>query len=134
MDDNEDDAFACRRALQKARLSCRLHHLGNGQEAMDYLSGAGPYANREQYPMPVAVISDLHLPRVSGFELLAWIREQEEFQSLPVIIHSGSVYPGDKPRACQLGASHFVEKAPSCVDLLEVLNPLLARAESKKAA
>ncbi len=48
----------------------------DGQEAIDYLSGAGAFADRTAHPIPAVIFLDLKLPIKSGHEVLAWIRQQ----------------------------------------------------------
>jgi CheY-like chemotaxis protein len=43
-------------------------------DALRYLSGAGPFADRSRHPLPTHVLMDLKLPEKSGFEVLEWIR------------------------------------------------------------
>ena len=53
-----------------------LQVVANGEQAIGYLKGDGPYADRSSYPLPELVMLDLQMPRVSGLEVLKWIREQ----------------------------------------------------------
>lgn len=59
VEDNKDDVFLMQRALQSARIVNPLIVVETGQEAMDYLSGAGKFADRDSYPMPAVVFLDL---------------------------------------------------------------------------
>ena len=79
VEDNEDDVFLMERALEGARIVNRLLIVEDGQEAIDYLSGEGKFANREEYPIPALVFLDLKLPVKKGLEVLAWIRGRPEF-------------------------------------------------------
>jgi DNA-binding response OmpR family regulator len=57
-----------------------------GNEAILYLKGVGIYSDRTHYPLPELIIIDLALPDGSGMAVLGWIRRQEEFNNVPVII------------------------------------------------
>jgi CheY-like chemotaxis protein len=81
VEDNEDDVFLMKRALQGAHVVNPLHIVEDGQEALDYLSGNGKFADREQYPLPAVVFLDLKLPFISGHDVLAWIRQRKEFEN-----------------------------------------------------
>lgn len=113
VEDNEDDVFLMRRALKGARVVNPLHVAEDGQEAVDYLAGAGKFADREAYPMPAIVFLDLKLPYLSGHDVLAWIRRQKELESLVVIVLTSSNEPSDLNRCYALGANSYLVKPPT---------------------
>ncbi len=78
VEDNEDDVFLMKRALKGAHVINPLYVVEDGQEAVDYLAGAGKFADRANYPLPAVVFLDLKLPFLSGHDVLAWIRRQKE--------------------------------------------------------
>jgi DNA-binding response OmpR family regulator len=101
-----------------------LKVVGDGQAAIDYLSGRGLFAHRLKYPVPSLVLLDINLPTVSGFQVLEWIRHEPEFQELPVIIFSSSARSEDRLRARELGASDYIEKPDSGMEFDTVLEAL----------
>src|SRR5438477_5846459 len=72
-----------------------LHLVTDGQQAIDYLSGTGQYANRKKFPLPQVILLDLKMPRVDGFGVLNWLRHNSpgELRLLPVIVMSTSDEP-----------------------------------------
>jgi CheY-like chemotaxis protein len=86
VEDLESDLILMRVAFQKAKVTHPIQEARDGQEAMDYLSGAGIYADRERYPEACVVITDLKMPKVDGFDLLRWLKERHEFDQLPRIV------------------------------------------------
>jgi CheY-like chemotaxis protein len=107
IEDDDLDVLLMRRAWRKVALANPLHVLRDGHEAEAYLAGSGKYANRTVHPMPGLVLSDLNLPRISGLDLLKWIREQPTIQALPVILLSSSNLSRDIQRATALGANAY---------------------------
>lgn len=91
---------------------------------MDYLAGKGPYADREQHPIPLVVLLDLNLPMVAGFEVLTWLKEGPDFKELPVVIFSSSSRAADKLRARELGANDYWEKPNSALLFSNVVQGL----------
>lgn len=119
VEDNEDDVFALKRAFRQEKIANPLFVVTDGQQALDYLSGTGKYADRESYPMPAIVFLDLKLPFVSGFDILAWIRHQPELGSLTVVVLTSSDETRDHEKARALGARSYIVK-PSCPEDLRI--------------
>ncbi|AIE85890.1 response regulator [Fimbriimonas ginsengisoli] len=124
VEDNEDDVFALRRSLKKAQVANPVQVAEDGQKALDYLAGVGPYADREQYPLPRLVLLDLKLPYRNGMEVLAWIRQQRSLDALPVVILSGSDEARDHKNAAALGIHDYLVKPPSPDRILQVIESL----------
>jgi CheY-like chemotaxis protein len=120
VEDNEDDVFLMKRALKGSRVVNPLFVVEDGQEAVDYLGGAGKFADRDQYPLPAVVFLDLKLPFISGHDVLAWIRRQRELESLVVIVLTSSNEPSDLNRCYALGANSYVVKPPTPEQLEEL--------------
>jgi CheY-like chemotaxis protein len=113
VEDDESDVLLLRDAFDSVGADVRLHVAGNGQEAIDYLSGTGRYGDRRQYPMPWLMFLDLKLPLVMGFEVLAWVRQQPALCGLAVVILSSSSMPCDIQKAYLLGANSYLMKPVS---------------------
>jgi len=110
VDDDKNDAFLLRAVFAEAGISNPVHVVTNGQSAIDYLAGNGPFADRQKHPLPCLVLLDLKLPKRSGLEVLGWIRQQSRLRGLVVIVLSSSALPSDVDRAWDLGANSFIEK------------------------
>ena len=57
-----------------------------------------------------AVITDVHLPEMNGLELVARIRENPRFRSLPILVVSADADPSTPARALGLGANAYFTK------------------------
>jgi CheY-like chemotaxis protein len=125
VEDDENDVFFMRRALQKANLELPLKVVMDGQSAIDYLEGNGDYADRTQNPLPGLILLDLKLPYLHGFEVLAWIRQHPTFEELPVVILTSSPEERDRRQAAALNAQAYCVKPPTREMMLEVLSPLV---------
>jgi CheY-like chemotaxis protein len=124
VEDEETDVLLFRQALIRAGLPNPLHIAADGAEAIDYLAGNGPFADRHEHPLPALVLLDLNLPKKSGFAVLSWIRQQPQFSSLPVVIYTSSVALLDKETAQLLGATElFVKRSevPKIAELARIL-------------
>src|SRR4051812_31893355 len=92
VEDDENDIFLLERAFKQAGITTSLRVAKDGEQAINYLLGAGEFADRERYPLPRLMILDLKMPRRDGLEVLNWLRRESESElnvrSLPVIVFS----------------------------------------------
>src|SRR5215470_12105914 len=85
VDDNQDDIDLMRLAFEKAKAPCELISVPDGAEAIRYLSGEDDYADRNAFPIPLLVLLDLNMPRVNGFDVLAWMQKNNTSQ-FPLVL------------------------------------------------
>jgi two-component system response regulator len=74
VEDNPDDEALTLRAFRKNNVTNEVVVVRDGAEALDYLFGAGTYANRDLTLLPQLIILDLKLPKIDGLEVLRRIR------------------------------------------------------------
>jgi len=125
-DDQPDGIEVLKLAFKRAGLKAVTSFVGDGQETIEYLQGAGRFADRTRYPFPEILLLDLKMPRVDGFEVLEWLRLQPGLQCLIVIVFTSSAEPRDINRAYRLGANSYVAK-PGTFDQLVEFGRLLER-------
>jgi CheY-like chemotaxis protein len=109
-EDDQNDVMLIRRAFTKSHVVNPIACVENGEEAVNYLSGSGLYADRGQHPLPFMMLLDLKLPRMSGHEVLKWLRAQQGLKRLPVVVLTSSREPADINRAYELGANSYLVK------------------------
>jgi len=124
VEDSPDDVFFMRYALKKAGILHPVYIATDGQQAIDYLQGTDKYARRDEFPMPTIIFLDIKLPFRSGFEVLAWMKNQPGLSHLPVFILTGSSEERDKTKARELGANGYYVKPPHHSILLEAMQSL----------
>ena len=121
VEDNDDDLFFLKRALNKAGVQRALRSVTTGQMAINYFQGVGNFSDRSLNPLPCIVLLDLKLPEVPGLEVLKWIRSRDEYRTIPVIILTSSSQDSDVDTAYRLGANSFLVKPPNIERLVEVV-------------
>ncbi len=124
VEDDPADVLFMRRAWKRAGHAAPLVAVGDGESAVAYLSGTGPYADREKYPFPSLVLLDLKLPLLSGLGVLDWIRKDPCLKHLPVAVLTSSEEPGDVTRARELGVSDYLVKPTGFAELLTIVRGL----------
>lgn len=114
----EDDENVAPLEIALANLKgLRVLVLKNGREAADFL-------RRSSIDL-AAVITDLQLPYVDGFELIEIIRGQARYSDLPIVVLSGDSHPDTAERLRLLGANAFFPKPYSPSDVRHTLEDLL---------
>lgn len=110
VEDNEDHAVAVKRSLKNHKVANEIHHVLDGEAALDYLFRRGVYADPAESPRPHLVILDLRLPKIDGLEILKTIKETDELKRLPVVILTSSQAEKDIAMAYDYHANSYVTK------------------------
>jgi CheY-like chemotaxis protein len=127
VDDDPNDTALLRVACAKAAVDFDVHNIGDGGEVIEYLSGAGKYADRSRYRLPGLVLLDLKMPRATGLDVLKWIRNHSMLKHLPVVVLSGSEFQEDMRQAYAGGANSYLVKPPNFESLVNLVKNLSAQ-------
>lgn len=74
---------------------------------------------------PAAILLDIEMPRMDGYELMATVRAQEQYRTLPLVVLTSRAATKHQQRAMQLGASAYVVKPYQDEELLNILKSLV---------
>lgn len=121
VEDDENDVLLIQRAFQKAGMKEVLKVARGGDQAIEYLGGAGSHANRERFPFPFMVLLDLKMPGTNGFEVLQWIRNDPVCKRLLVVVLTSSNLQADVDRAYELGANSYLVKPVGFGEMLNLI-------------
>lgn len=121
VDDDPADTYFLRRALNQAAIPNPVIGCGDGEDAIRFLESAKFGGQR-----PCMIFLDLKMPRMNGFEFLAWIRGEPELAEMKVVMLSSSDLPDDRERALMLGANEYMVKFPPPAKLAELIAGALA--------
>jgi CheY-like chemotaxis protein len=123
-EDDANDVLLIQRAFQRNLVANPVQVVRDGDEAVAYLSGQAPFADRERHPLPVLMLMDLKMPRKSGLEVLEWVRQQPGLKRLPIIVLTSSNQSPDINRAYELGANSYLVKPAGFDSLLDLVKNL----------
>ena len=121
VEDNYNDVLLIQRAFRKAKIEPPMSIVSDGDEAIAYLARQDKYADTERYPIPLLILLDLKLPRRSGLEVLAWIRQQPELKRLIVVVLTSSQENSDLDRAYDLGTNSYLVKPVDFQDFIRLI-------------
>ena len=124
-EDRDDDVHLFLRAFEQSGVTAPIYVVRDGEEAIHYLVGKGKYAARSEYPLPTVLLLDLKMPRVDGFEVLKWVRQQPTLQNLLVLVLTSSEDIRDVNRAYELGANSFFVKPHDFADTKALAKEIL---------
>lgn len=130
VDDSEDALELFKATVRSYDLDYSISYVSSGQDAIDYVFGEGVYADREQYPMCTAVLLDINMPVLDGFDVLQTIKKDVRYADIPVVaMFSTSDAPKDKQKATELGALSYIEKKVESDELIKRINEAMAKVD-----
>jgi CheY-like chemotaxis protein len=124
VEDDPNDVLFVQRAFRLVNSAIELLTVEDGDAAVGYLNGDGDYGDRDRYPLPSLILLDLKLPRRSGVEVLRWLKAQNNFKRIPVVILTSSRERLDVDLAYDLGVNSYLVKPVSFDDLAEMIAAL----------
>lgn len=107
VEDDPGDVLIAQEALRAGELETRLEIVPDGVEAMAYLRREGEYVSAER---PDLILLDLNLPRKSGHEVLAEVKDDPDLRSIPVVVLTTSTAVEDVSRSYNQHANVYVTK------------------------
>jgi CheY-like chemotaxis protein len=116
IDDDLRNIFALTSILEQHLLT--VLHAENGRAGIDVL---------KQNPDVDAVLMDIMMPEMDGYETTRAIREIAEFRALPIIALTAKAMKGDRDKCLEAGASDYVPKPVDLDQLFSVLRVWIAR-------
>lgn len=122
-EDDEDDRLMIEMAWAEANIHHDLEFVTDGMELMERLTRQGKYRELEE-ELPSLVLLDINMPRKNGKEALAEIKENENLQSIPVVMLTTSKEEEDVVYSYRKGCSGYIQKSPSFDELVQALSVL----------
>jgi DNA-binding response OmpR family regulator len=80
---------------------------------------------KNELEKPDLILLDLMMPGLSGMEALDILKKSETSKKIPIIILTAKGQPGDKEKALKMGASYFLTKPFSPLELLNLVEKIL---------
>jgi len=110
VEDNPDHLELAVLALEEHSVDTEIVAARDGAGALDFLLGAGAYADRDTKKQPNLILLDIRLPKLSGLDVLRSIRANPLTSSVPVVMLTSSGEASDIASSYQGGANGFVRK------------------------
>jgi CheY-like chemotaxis protein len=121
VEDDPGDALMTQEAFEHHKIRNSLHIVRDGVEALQFLRREGEHANA---PRPGLILLDLNLPRMDGREVLAEVKADQRFRSIPVVVLTTSEAEEDILRSYNLHANAYVTKPVDFDRFIEVVRQI----------
>ena len=116
VEDNPDHALLTVEGLNSNGVLNNVIVVRDGEEALDYLRGTGPYQSENR---PGLILLDINLPKVNGLQVLEQIKGDEGLKAIPVVMLTTSEDEREVQEAYALGANSYVVKPVTFRDFVE---------------
>jgi CheY-like chemotaxis protein len=123
VDDNLDHIKIIIWAFEQAEVRNKITIIHDGEQAIKCFSSFHD-GNSKLKRLPDLILLDLNLPKVDGFDVLRYIKEDSRLNGIPVIILSSSERVEDVEKAYTLGANTFISKASIFNEVARSMNTL----------
>jgi CheY-like chemotaxis protein len=110
VEDDPDHAHLIKRELKRSGVTNTIDWVEDGDEAIKYLEGSGDY-NVDNVSSLGLILLDIKLPKMTGIEVLEWIKKNDETKEIPVVMLTTSSDIKDIEKSYSLGANLYVEKS-----------------------
>jgi CheY-like chemotaxis protein len=121
VEDDEGDVLMTREAFEHFKVRNPLHVVSDGEQALQFLRQTGPFADA---PRPGLILLDVNLPRRSGLEVLAELKQDPELLLIPVVMLTTSKAEEDILRSYSLHANAFVTKPVDFEQFIDVIRQI----------
>jgi signal transduction histidine kinase len=123
IEDNQGDVGTIQNALSDQKVPFRLHVLGRGETALDFLYRRSKFAFS---PTPDLIFLDLNLPGQSGIETLEIIKSDSSLRQIPLVVLTSSQSELDIKKSYDLGASCFIVKPVDMTAFSELVRQVMS--------
>lgn len=116
VEDNEGDILLIKEAFEEARILNTISAVKDGEKAIRYLNKTGSYNDVKS---PDLILLDVNLPRKSGHEVLAFIKNNANLKQIPVVMLTTSSAEKDIIETCKNHANCYITKAVEVDEFLQ---------------
>jgi len=129
VEDDETDVKITLKALDKEQFKYQAQVVRDGQEALDYLKNSGPFKDKEKFPKPDIILSDINMPKMDGHTFVRELKSDENLKSIPIVVFTTK--DGMEDLFKVEGINDYVIKSADAKELIELINKNLNRGGDK---
>ncbi|WP_114749338.1 response regulator [Pleomorphovibrio marinus] len=114
VEDNDQDVYLIKEALEDQGFVKKIHHVPNGAKAVSFLKKEKPYEEVEE---PNLILMDINMPVMDGHEALKKIKSLERLKHIPIIMLTTSSRKEDILKAYKGQSSSYIVKPDDIFEL-----------------
>ncbi len=119
VEDNEGDILLTTEAFEDSKIANKLNVIKDGQKAIEFFEKL-----IDESQLPNLMILDVNLPRISGHEVLAYLKGHKKYKSIPVIMFSTSSSESDIAASYNNHVNCYITKPYDSRDFTEVIQKI----------
>jgi two-component system response regulator len=121
VEDNVGDARLVQEAIKESKLYNNLHHVIDGEQALDFLYQRNGFEDR---PRPDLMLLDLNMPKLDGRQVLAKVKQDDMLRQIPVVVLTTSSSDEDIIRSYDLHANCYITKPVDFEQFIKVVQSI----------
>lgn len=106
VEDDEGHAMLIQMNLKDAGLTIPIHHVADGQSALDYVQQVSEHNELDT----LLILLDLNLPIIDGYGVLKNLKSNDKTRKIPIVILTSSDDPREITRCYELGCNVYLRK------------------------
>ena len=118
VEDNPADVRLLQEAFRESKEPHEIHTVADGEQAIEFVYRRNGYADK---PRPDLVLLDINLPKRSGHDVLAAVKNEPKLRSIPVIMLTSSKSPKDITAAYDGHANAYLQKPTELAEYFDVV-------------
>jgi CheY-like chemotaxis protein len=119
VEDNEGDILLTTEAFEESRIINKITIIRDGKTAINMFEGL---TNKEE--IPNLVLLDINLPKMSGHEVLMYIKNSEKYKSIPVIMLTTSSSEKDILACYENHVNCYITKPIDVTDFMKAITKI----------
>jgi len=122
VEDNAADVKIAMRAFSRSSFKNKVYVVNDGLEALDFIYRRGKYRDKEKWPMPDLILLDINMPKMDGFRFLETVKQDIQYNFIPVIMLTSSKNEEDIAKSYKSGASSYIPKPVNYEEFVKVVD------------
>ncbi len=119
-DDNPDDCELVKEAWAESPVGEHFRLVNDGKQLLDYLYRRGAFLSSDSAPRPSVILLDLHMPFMTGGEVLMEIKQDSTLACIPIVVLTTSKAPRDIVQTAGLGVNGYIQKPNTFSGYLQI--------------